>query len=72
MTTQVQQFKINFQEETLTGLKSFSTMWYNVKFFDAKNIIAKYENKEGFEIERRTITKDNNSLKNAIKAKFNN
>ena len=37
-----------------------------------KNIIAKYENKEGFEIERRTITKDNNSLKNAIKAKFNN
>ena len=72
MTTQVQQFKINFQEETLTGLKSFSTMWYNFNFFNAKNIIAKYENKEGFEIERRTITKDNNSLKNAIKAKFNN
>ena len=57
--------------EFLIRQEKLNCKYYCVNF-DAKNIIAKYENKEGFEIERRTITKDNNSLKNAIKAKFNN
>lgn len=72
MTTKVNQFRVIFKEETIKGLREFGTMWYDVNFFDAENIIKKYENRNGFEILTRTITKDNNSLRNAIKAKFNN
>lgn len=68
----VSQFRVIFKEETIKGLRDFGTIWYDVNFFDAKNIIKKHENKNGFEILTRTITKDNNSLRNAIKAKFNN
>jgi hypothetical protein len=73
MTT-VEQFRVIFKEETIKGLRDFGTIWYDVNFFDAENIIKKYENRNGFEILTRTITitKDNNSLRNAIKAKFNN
>jgi len=71
MTT-INQFRITFKEETIKGLRDFGTIWYDVNFFDAKNIMKKYENKNSFEILTRTITKNNNSLKNAIKAKFNN
>ena len=71
MTT-VSQFRVIFKEETIKGLRDFGTIWYDVNFFDAKNIVKKYENKNGFEVLIRTITKENNSLKNAIKAKFNN
>ena len=71
MTT-VSQFRVIFKEETIKGLRDFGTIWYDVNFFDAQNIIKKYENRKGFEILTRTITKDNNSLRNAIKSKFNN
>jgi iron uptake system EfeUOB component EfeO/EfeM len=71
MTT-VSQFRVIFKEETIKGLRDFGTIWYDFNFFDAENIIKKYENRNGFEILTRTITKDNNSLRNAIKAKFNN
>ena len=71
MTT-VSQFRVIFKEETIKGLRDFGTIWYDANFFDAENIIKKYENRNGFEILTRTITKDNNSLRNAIKAKFNN
>ncbi len=71
MTT-VSQFRVIFKAETIKGLRDFGTIWYDVNFFDAENIIKKYENRNGFEILTRTITKDNNSLRNAIKAKFNN
>jgi iron uptake system EfeUOB component EfeO/EfeM len=71
MTT-VSQFRVVFKEETIKGLRDFGTIWYDVNFFDAENIIKKYENRNSFEILTRTITKDSNSLKNAIKAKFNN
>jgi hypothetical protein len=71
MTT-VSQFRVIFKEETIKGLRDFGTIWYDVNFFDAENIIKKYENRQDFEVLTRTITKDNNSLRNAIKAKFNN
>ena len=70
--TAISQFRVIFKEETIKGLRDFGTIWYDVNFFDAENIIKKYENRNGFEILTRTITKDNNSLRNAIKAKFNN
>jgi len=68
----VSQFRVIFKEETIKGLRDFGTIWYDVNFFDAENIIKKYENRNGFEVLNRTITKDNNSLRNAINAKFNN
>jgi|AntDeeMinimDraft_5_1070356.scaffolds.fasta_scaffold08886_6 hypothetical protein len=71
MTTIINQFRVIFQEETIRGLRDFGTMWYDVNFFDAKNIVKKYENCKGFEVKTRTITKDSNSLKNALNAKFN-
>lgn len=72
MKTTVNQFRVIFKEETIKGLREFGTIWYDVNFFDAENIINKHSWKEGFEVLTRTITKDNNSLRNAIKAKFNN
>lgn len=71
MTT-ISQFRVIFKEETIKGLRDFGTIWYDINFFDAENIIKKYENRNGFEILTRTIIKDNNSLRNAIKVKFNN
>jgi len=68
----VSQFRVIFKEETIKGLRDFGTIWYDVNFFDAENIIKKYENRNCFEVLTRTITKDNNSLRNAIKYKFNN
>lgn len=71
MTTTTNQFRVIFKEETIRGLRDFGTIWYNVNFFDAKKIIEKYENKKGFEVITRTFTKDSNSLRNALNAKFN-
>ena len=71
MTTTINQFRVIFQEETTKGLRDFGTIWYDVNFFDAENIIKKYENCRGFEVIIRTIKKDSDSLKNALNAKFN-
>jgi len=72
MTTTTNQFRVIFQDETTKGLRNFGTIWYDVNFFDAENIIKKYENCKGFEVVTREITKESNSLRNALNAKFNN
>jgi hypothetical protein len=75
MITTVNQFRVIFKEETIKGLREFGTIWYDVNFFDAENIINKHSWKEGFEVLTRTITKDTNSFKKYLEqknAKFNN
>lgn len=69
MTTTINQFRVIFKEETIKGLRDFGTTWYDVNFFDAENIIKKYENKIGFELLKRTITKDTNSFKKYLSKK---
>lgn len=67
MKTTKKQFRVTFENPTAFSNKRASTMWYN-SIEDCKE----WMNKTNTEVITREITKDSNSLRNALNAKFNN
>ena len=66
MITTKKQFRVTFENPTAFSNKRASTMWYN-----SIEECEKWMNKTNPEIITREITKDSNSLRNALNEKFN-
>lgn len=66
MTTTKTQYRVIFDNPTAFSNTKASTMWYN-----SIEDCLKWMEKEGSELISREITKDSESLKKAMHAKFN-
>ena len=66
MTTTKTQYRVIFENPTAFSNKKASTMWYN-----SLEDCAKWMEKEGAELILRELTRDSDSLKKAMYAKFN-
>lgn len=66
MTTTKKQFRVTFENPTAFSNKRASTMWYN-----SIEECEKWMNNTNPEIITREITKDSESLRNALNEKFN-
>lgn len=66
MTTTRTQYRVIFDNPTAFSNKKASTMWYN-----SLEDCLKWMEKEGAELISRELTKDSDSLKKAMYAKFN-
>lgn len=66
MTTTKTQYRVIFDNPTAFSNTKASTMWYN-----SIEDCLKWMEKEGAELISRTLTKDSESFKKAMYAKFN-
>lgn len=66
MITTKTQYRVIFDNPTAFSNKKASTMWYN-----SLEDCAKWMEKEGTELISRELTRDSDSLKKAMYAKFN-